>query len=70
MSYSISEAKNDQALDIDLALQTRDSEALYHWARIVKEQGEDEYAQILKDAARRIDREDMSYDEARDNGEI
>jgi hypothetical protein len=70
MSYSINEAKNDQTLDIDLALQTRDSEALYHWARIVKEQGDDEKAEALRDTARRIDREDMSYDEARDNGEI
>jgi len=70
MSYSISEAENDQTLDIDLALQTRDSEALYHWARVLKEQGDDEEAEALLKAARRIDREDMSYDEARDNGEI
>jgi len=70
MSYSINEAENDQALDIDLALQTRDSEALYHWARVVKEQGDDEKAETLRNIAHRIDREDMSYDEARDNGEI
>jgi len=70
MSYSINEAKNDQALDIDLALQLRDSSALYTLAAQVKEQGDDEHAEVLRDIARRIDREDMAYDEARDNGEI
>jgi hypothetical protein len=62
MSYSIQEAIEEQNAAIDQALQSRDSEALYQLADIVKEQGEDELAEELTAAARRIDREDWSYD--------
>lgn len=52
------------------AVERRDSETLFQLHHKLKEQGEDEYAQILLDNARRIDREDMAFDEARDNDQI
>jgi hypothetical protein len=67
MSHNITDAIIDQNSRIDLALETRDSEALYQIAEEVKEQGEDELAETLLASAKRIDREDWSYDAANNN---
>ena len=50
--------------DIFDALQTRDSSELRRLANLSKGDGEDEQADLLLDAAKRIDREDWSYDES------
>jgi hypothetical protein len=67
MSYSNQEAKDERDQEVSEAMQTRDSEALYHLAGLYKEEGEDEYAETLIMAAKKIDREDWAYDEAKDN---
>lgn len=67
MSYSPKAAIDEQTAAIDEALQTRDSEALYQLADIVKEQGEDELAETLLKTAKTIDREESLYDEANNN---
>lgn len=67
MSYSIKDAIEEQNDAIFQALNTRDSEALYHLAEQLKEQGEDEEAQKLLENAKRFDQEDNAYDEANNN---
>ena len=57
MSYSIQEAINDRQLDIECAIMTEDSEALFQLAQIVKEEGNDEQAEQLLAIARRINEE-------------
>ena len=64
MSHNITDAIIDQNSRIDLALETRDAEALYQLAEEVKEQGEDELAETLLASAKRIENEDWSYDES------
>lgn len=59
---SISTTDRDQ--DIFNALHTRDSEELRRLASLCKGDGEDEQADLLLDAAKRVDREDWSYDES------
>lgn len=64
MSYSIREAGAEQQQAIVAAINSRDSEALYNLAQIVKEQGDDEQAEVLLTEAKKIDREDWAYDNA------
>jgi hypothetical protein len=68
MSYSPKQAKDDRDQEVTEALQTRDTEALYRLAGLYKEENEDEYAETLIMAAKKIDREDWAYDEAKDEG--
>ena len=49
---------------ISEALQSRDSEALYKLAEMYKEENDDEYAETLRFAAKKIDTEDLD-DQAR-----
>lgn len=58
---------NERRIDIECALMTNDSEALYRLAQLEAKEGNDEYAHALLAEARRIDREDWAYDEAVDN---
>lgn len=67
MSYSHKEANQEQDEAIFNALDTRDSEALYQLAQVVKEQGDDEQAETLLRVAKRIDEEDGAFDNNRDN---
>ena len=67
MSYSIDKARDERQVEISDALRTRDSEALYHLAGLEKEEGNDEVAEELYKQAKKIDREDWAYDEAKDN---
>lgn len=67
MSYSSRQAIDERQTEIFEALRTRDSEALYHLASMEKEEGNDEVAEELLQQAKKIDREDWSYDEAKDN---
>lgn len=64
MSYSIYEASAEQQQAIVAAINSRDSEALYQLAQIVKEQGDDEQAEDLLTEARKIEKEDWAYDNA------
>jgi hypothetical protein len=68
MSYSPRHAQTERDQEVTEALQTRDSGALYRLAGLYKEEGEDEYAETLIMAAKKIDREDWAYDEAKDEG--
>lgn len=61
---TINQSKDERQLDIELALMTRDSEALYRLASLEKEEGNDEVAEDLQAHAKRIDREDWAYDNA------
>lgn len=63
MSYSIAQARSEQDNMIIDAIVTRDSEALYQIAGIVKEQGEDEEAERLLTIAKQIDWEDAQADQ-------
>lgn len=63
MSYSIAQARTEQDNMIIDAIVTRDSEALYQIAGIVKEQGEDEEAERLLTIAKQIDWEDAQADQ-------
>jgi hypothetical protein len=67
MSYSHKEASMEQDEAIFNALDTRDSEALYQLASLLKEQGEDENAERLIKVAKTIDEEDNAFDNNRDN---
>lgn len=67
MSYSIDKAKDERQLEIEEAINARNSEALYHLAGLEKEEGNDEVAEDLLTRAKKIDREDWAYDEAKDN---
>lgn len=63
MSYSIQEAKVERRLEAIEALKNRDAEHLHRLADIEKGNGEDEYAEMLRDQARKIDAEDWKHDE-------
>ena len=67
MSYSPKQAKDERYEEVIEALQTRDTEALYHLAGLYKEEGEDEMAETLQFAAKKFDAEEWAYDEAKDN---
>lgn len=67
MSYAIIEAKNEEMNAIETAIKQRDVEGLFRLARIAKKAGNDEFAEILIDNAKKIDREDWVFDEERDN---
>lgn len=67
MSYSHKEANQEQDEAIFNAIDTRDSEALYQLAQILKEQGDDEQAEHLLKVAKKIDEEDNAFDNNRDN---
>lgn len=67
MSTTPSTVKEEQSIEIYNALNTRDSEALYHLAEQLKEQGDDEGAEDLVTQAKRFDKEDWQMDEVRDN---
>jgi len=67
MSYNTNDARIEQTWEIEEALRTRDCMALFRLAALLKEQGDDEEASILKDTARRIEREDSMYDELNNN---
>lgn len=71
MSYSIYEASAEQQQAIVAAINSRDSEALYQLAQIVKEQGDDEQAEALLTEARKMDTEEGTedYKEERDTAE-
>jgi hypothetical protein len=64
MSYTNNEAKGEREEAVQLALQSRDSEALYKLAEMYKKAGDDEYAETLRFAAKKIDAEDLN-DQAR-----
>ena len=59
--------REERDTEIYEALNTRDSEALYTLASLEKEEGNNEEAERLLKAAKRIDDEDMSFDRERDN---
>ena len=63
MSYSIQEAKAELEHDIFIALETRDSEAL----RNLAERLDADEAEVLLDTAKKIDLDDMAYDEFNNN---
>ena len=65
--YTTQEINMDRSIEVHEAVDTRDSSALFRLARLEKEEGNDEFAESLYQLARRIDREDMAYDEMRDN---
>lgn len=67
MSYSIQYANAEQTQAIVAAINSRDSEALYRLAGIMKEQGDDENAEALLTEARKIEKEDWAYDNAMGN---
>ena len=64
MSYTKNEAKGEREEAISNALQSRDSEALYQLAEQYKEENDDEYAETLRFAAKKVDQEDLD-DQAR-----
>ena len=55
MNYTMKEAVGEQEQMVAEALQTRDSEKLYTLAQMIKEQGDDEWAEELLVAASRIE---------------
>jgi len=65
MSYSIAQAQDERTKEISLAIFTRDSEAVYRLARIVKDEGDDQLAHLLLTEAKKIDQEDSQEDEER-----
>jgi len=67
MSYSHQEARYELDNRIEEALHSRNTEALSELADIIKEQGDDETAEMLKTTARRLNNEDWSYDESINN---
>ena len=64
MSYNPQAERDDE---VSTALQTRDAAALLRLARLYKKEDEDEYAETLQMAAKKIEEEDWAYDEAKDN---
>jgi hypothetical protein len=67
MSYHTQDATAQLGSAVERAISTRDVEALFKYAQVYKEQGEDEYAETLRKEARKIDREDWSYDNSTSN---
>lgn len=64
MSYSTAEAGAELDQMIVAAINSRDSEKLFQLAQVVKEQGDDENAEALLTEAKRIEKEEWSYDNA------
>lgn len=64
MEYSAAYDKEEREQEVHLALETRDAEHLHRLADLFKAEGDDEMAETLKNYAKRIDREDWSYDES------
>ena len=70
MSYSTTQAVDERRTEVYTAIKEEDAEKLYHLAAQFKEEGEegeDEIADELRKIARRIEREEWSYDEANNN---
>lgn len=67
MSYSIQYATAEQEQEIVNAINSRDCEALFKLADIIKEQGDDENAEALLTEAKRFEKEDWMFDQERDN---
>lgn len=67
MSHSPKQAIDDREQEVFEALNSKDSEAIYHLADLFKEEGEDERAEELLKIARRWNDEDWSYDESINN---
>ena len=59
--------KIDLETEVEKAIETRNIQALFRLARIVKKEGSDEYAEVLMDIAKKYDREDWQLDEYVDN---
>ena len=64
MSYSIAQAKDERSIQVNQALQERDTTMLHVLSELYKEEGEDETADELRTIAKRIDRDDWAYDNA------
>ena len=64
MSYSPIE---ERKAEVWTATKEEDAERLYELASQFKEEGDDELADDLQKIARRIERDEWAYDEARDN---
>jgi hypothetical protein len=67
MSYSPRQAVDERQAEVWTATKEEDAERLYQLAAQFKEEGEDELADELHKIARRIERDEWAYDEARDN---
>lgn len=70
MSTSMFDLKAERANQIFLARKYRDSEALFALADLLAKEDDMEHAETLRQEAKKIDEEDMAFDEARDNGEL
>lgn len=64
----MSEPIDDITEAIDTALHQSDAVALRTVAQVLKENGEDEEAETLLDTAKKLEHDEWSFDEARDNG--
>lgn len=64
MGYSAAYAKDERNQEVRLALEARDAEHLCRLADLFKAEDDDEMAETLKNHAKRIDKEDWSYDES------
>lgn len=64
MSYSIGEAYQDLNSEVEEALEEADYFKLKDLARIIKKQGDDEWAEELLKTARKIENDEWAYDEA------
>lgn len=58
---------HDRARDVRSAYDSRDVEELFRLANLESKDGNDEYAETLKQIAKRFDREDWAYDESINN---
>lgn len=67
MSYSPRQAVDERRAEVYTATKEEDAEKLYHLAAQFKEEGDDELAEDLYKIARRIERDEWSYDEANNN---
>lgn len=67
MSYSPKQAIDERNIDVWHALKEDDAEKLYHLAAQFKEEGDDENAASLLAIARKIEKDEWAYDEAKDN---
>lgn len=62
MSYSITAAKNERTVEMNVALFTRDAATLHRLAYLTKKEGDDQLAHLLKTEANKINREDETED--------
>jgi hypothetical protein len=67
MSYHTQDATAQLGSAVEKAISSRDVEALFKYAQVYREQGEDEQAEALRKEAQKIEREDWSFDNERDN---